>query len=105
MQHLMFTANYRDGDVTDGMVVDMLWGALKASGAKVVNTMVHKFYPRGITAVAVLTESHASIHSWPENGFAKVDYFSCSKDPKFEEFEDYFFTRGFGVADKIVVNR
>jgi S-adenosylmethionine decarboxylase len=105
MRHLLFTATYRDGATTDNDLVEMLWGALDAAGATVVNKVVHKFYPMGITAVAVLAESHASVHTWPENGFAKVDYFSCSNDPKFDEFEDYFFMRGFGIADKLVIDR
>ena len=37
----------------------------------------HKFTPHGITAVGLLAKSHISFHSWPENGYAAVDIFTC----------------------------
>ena len=37
----------------------------------------HKFEPQGVTAVALLAESHISIHTWPENGTAVCDIFTC----------------------------
>ena len=37
----------------------------------------HKFDPQGVTAVAMLAESHISIHTWPEKGMAVCDIFTC----------------------------
>lgn len=37
----------------------------------------HKFSPQGVTIVALLSESHISIHTWPENGSAALDVFTC----------------------------
>ena len=37
----------------------------------------HKFDPHGVTAIALLAESHISIHTWPENGMAVCDVFTC----------------------------
>ena len=37
----------------------------------------HHFEPQGVTALALLAESHISIHTWPENGYAAVDVFTC----------------------------
>lgn len=37
----------------------------------------HKFDPQGVTAFALLAESHLSIHTWPESGYAAVDAFTC----------------------------
>ena len=37
----------------------------------------HKFEPQGVTAIALLAESHLSIHTWPELGYAAVDIFTC----------------------------
>jgi len=44
----------------------------------------HRFYPQGVTAVALLAESHLSIHTWPECGYAAVDIFTCGEtaDPR-----------------------
>ena len=49
-------------------------------GAGIVEECYHKFSPMGISAVAVITTSHISIHTWPEFGYAAVDIFSCQKD-------------------------
>ena len=38
----------------------------------------HKFRPQGITAYVLLSESHISVHTWPQQGFALVDALSCS---------------------------
>lgn len=40
----------------------------------------HKFEPQGVTAVGLLAESHLSIHTWPENGYAAVDAFTCGEE-------------------------
>jgi S-adenosylmethionine decarboxylase proenzyme len=43
---------------------------------------MHRFEPHGITAYALLSESHVSVHTWPELGFALVDVLSCAKIPR-----------------------
>ena len=37
----------------------------------------HQFTPQGISVVAVLAESHLSIHTWPELGYAALDVYTC----------------------------
>ena len=37
----------------------------------------HAFEPQGVTALALLAESHISMHTWPEAGYAAVDVFTC----------------------------
>jgi S-adenosylmethionine decarboxylase len=58
--------------------------AAKRSGATFLSVTSHKFEPQGVTAVALLSESHISIHTWPEHGYAAVDAFTCGShcDPK-----------------------
>ena len=51
--------------------------AARACGATVVNSMFHTFSPQGVTGVVLLAESHISIHTWPEMGYAAVDVFTC----------------------------
>lgn len=46
----------------------------------IVNNIFHKFQPIGVTGVLVLSESHFSIHTWPEKQFCAVDIFTCSKE-------------------------
>ncbi|RYZ85561.1 MAG: adenosylmethionine decarboxylase [Proteobacteria bacterium] len=51
--------------------------ALKISHATVINVVMHKFSPQGVTGVAAIAESHVSIHTWPELGYAAIDVFTC----------------------------
>ncbi|MGI8814438.1 MAG: adenosylmethionine decarboxylase [Pseudonocardia sp.] len=61
----------------------LVW-ALAEAGATVLRTVAHRFEPRGLTVVAVLSESHASVHTWPEHGSAFLDVFTCgdAADPE-----------------------
>ena len=57
-----------------------LRAALAAAGADVRRVVSERFAPQGVTAVAVLAESHASVHTWPEHAMAFVDVFTCGGD-------------------------
>jgi spermidine synthase len=61
----------------------LLTEALTSAGARVLQVVDEQFQPQGVTVVAVLAESHASVHTWPEHGRAHVDVFTCgnSADP------------------------
>ncbi|MGV3510639.1 MAG: adenosylmethionine decarboxylase [Novosphingobium sp.] len=61
-------------------VEQVLRAAAKAAGANVVGVHLHHFGPgMGVTGVAMLAESHISIHTWPETGVAGVDLFVCGQ--------------------------
>jgi S-adenosylmethionine decarboxylase len=52
--------------------------AIEACGATLLHIHMHRFSPfGGVSGVAVLAESHISIHTWPEREFAAVDIFMC----------------------------
>ena len=51
--------------------------AAKRAGATLLNLITHRFEPQGVTGLALLAESHISIHTWPESGYAAVDVFTC----------------------------
>ncbi|MFI5613428.1 adenosylmethionine decarboxylase [Amycolatopsis sp. NPDC051903] len=53
--------------------------ALTKAGATVRDVTFSKFEPQGVTVVALLSESHASIHSYPERGAVFVDVFTCGR--------------------------
>jgi S-adenosylmethionine decarboxylase len=64
-------------------LIDLLENAAIASGASVLKTVSHKFDPQGITAICLLSESHISIHTWPEEGKAALDVYTCgTANPK-----------------------
>lgn len=46
-------------------------------GAVVLGDSFHRFSPQGVSGVVVIAESHLSIHTWPEYGYAAVDIFTC----------------------------
>src|ERR1700693_4480034 len=58
--------------------------SVEAAGATLLHIHLHHFSPTGgVSGVAVLAESHISIHTWPEHAFAALDVFMCGCcDPK-----------------------
>ena len=56
--------------------------AAKLANATVLNLISNKFEPQGITAIALLAESHLSIHTWPEAQYSAVDIFTCGTNMK-----------------------
>lgn len=46
-------------------------------GATVVTSNFHQFAPYGISGVVIIQESHLTLHTWPEHGYAAVDIFTC----------------------------
>jgi spermidine synthase len=60
-----------------GALRGALRDALVAAGAQVRQVVAESFAPQGATVLALLAESHASVHTWPEHGTAHVDVFTC----------------------------
>ena len=67
----------------------ILTNAAKLANAKVLNIVSNKFEPHGVTAIALLAESHISIHSWPESNYSAVDIFTCGQNMKPELASQY----------------
>ena len=53
--------------------------AAKLANATVLNLISNKFEPQGVTAIALLSESHISIHTWPESNYSAIDIFTCGQ--------------------------
>ena len=45
--------------------------------ATIVEASFHQFGPQGVSGVLVLAESHLSVHTWPEHGYASADIYVC----------------------------
>lgn len=58
-------------------ITQLMCDAANDAGATVVKSICHEFNPPGITAVAILSESHISVHTWPVEGYVAVDIFTC----------------------------
>jgi len=60
------------------LIENTLRDAIKATGATLLHIHLHHFTPNGgVSGVAVLAESHISIHTWPEREYAALDVFMC----------------------------
>ncbi len=75
--------------------------AVRDSGLTVVDEGFYKFSPHGFTCFLLLSESHASLHAWPEYGYCAIDLFTCSigKDllPLIHQIMDAFGSNDFSL--------
>ena len=51
--------------------------AVQESGATLIKPFFHQFAPQGVSGMVIISESHFSIHTWPEFGYAALDVFTC----------------------------
>ena len=63
--------------------------AAKLANATVLNLISNKFEPQGVTAIALLAESHISIHTWPESNYSALDIFTCGQNMLPERASQY----------------
>ncbi|MEM6421291.1 MAG: adenosylmethionine decarboxylase [Pseudomonadota bacterium] len=81
-------------EVVDGRGLDeearvrgALEACVEACGATLLHLHTHRFTPQGISGVAVLAESHISVHTWPEIGYGAFDVFMCGDARPWEAVE------------------
>ena len=78
-RHLLVELQDCDKEVLDDLdyLRDAMISAAIECGATVMGESFHHFSPQGVSGVVVIAESHLSIHTWPEYGYAAVDIFTC----------------------------
>lgn len=59
------------------LVEKALLEAAKATNSRIITHYVHRFKPQGVSGYVLIAESHISLHTWPEYGYAAVDVFTC----------------------------
>lgn len=74
-------------------VRDALVSAAKEAKATIIDISFHEFSPFGISGMVVIAESHLSIHTWPEYGYAAVDIFTCGDIIKPDKAAAYLIKR------------
>ena len=77
--HILCELSGCDADVltdVEGVEEILKTAALKAN-ATILTTAFHRFEPHGVSGVVVIAESHLSIHTWPEAGYAAMDFYTC----------------------------
>jgi S-adenosylmethionine decarboxylase len=55
----------------------MMVEAARTANATIMESAFHRFQPQGVSGVVVIAESHLSIHTWPETGYAAMDFYTC----------------------------
>ncbi len=63
-------------------VEQILVRAAEAAQVTVWSISFHRFNPNGVSGVVVISESHLSVHTWPEYGYVALDIFTCGNDAK-----------------------
>jgi S-adenosylmethionine decarboxylase len=80
--HLIIDLHGAKGLNDIDLIERTLRSCVDAARATLLHIHVHHFQPNGVSGVAVLAESHISIHTWPDAGYAALDVFMCgSADP------------------------
>ena len=102
-KHLLCTV---EGPVHDERLMqNALLDACHAANAQVKGKVEHSFYPQGFTTAVILGESHATIHTWPKEKIALIDYFSCAHDPFIDDFIFELQNHGLTIIDTRIIER
>ncbi|MGJ8454615.1 adenosylmethionine decarboxylase [Pseudothermotoga sp. U03pept] len=81
-RHLIAEFYDCDQQILDDVVLveQKMKDAAIIAGATIVGSSFHRFLPYGVSGVVVISESHLTIHTWPEYGYAAIDLFTCGED-------------------------
>ncbi|KUK55119.1 MAG: S-adenosylmethionine decarboxylase proenzyme [Atribacteria bacterium 34_128] len=79
--HLLVELYECDSDKLNDLkkVERVLGEAVRISGATALKASFHQFEPQGVSGVIIIAESHFTIHTWPEYGYAALDIFTCGE--------------------------
>ena len=91
MKHILFTLkDCNQWSLDDELTIkSLVKNAADVAESTLLALNSHKFEPQGVTCVAMLAESHISIHTWPELGMAVCDVFTCGDHTKPEKAVEY----------------
>ena len=53
--------------------------ACRVAGCTILDIMEHKFDPHGLTIACILSESHCTLHTWPESSYCAIDIYGCGE--------------------------
>jgi len=89
--HLLVELYECDSDKLNDLkkVERVLGEAVRISGATALKASFHQFEPQGVSGVIIIAESHFTIHTWPEYGYAALDIFTCGESIDSQKALDY----------------
>ena len=89
-RHLVVSYHGCDSDALRNIkqLPEVMKQGVSASGAQLLDSVEYVFAPDGLTMVLLLSESHASIHTYPEHGACFVDFFTCGTRCSAEKFDE-----------------
>lgn len=70
-------------------VEQIMLEAAKEAKSTIIKSVFHPFFPQGVSGVVVIAESHLTIHTWPELGYAAIDVFTCGDEANPELARDH----------------
>ncbi len=82
--HVLLELRECDPQLLDDLayIREQLLNAAATVDAHVIGESFHQFSPQGVTGILSIAESHISIHTWPEHGYAAADIFTCGDQTK-----------------------
>lgn len=94
-RHLILDLYDCDPEVLDDYeeLQRLLEASLVMAGANILRVIGEKFEPQGVTLLALLAESHASIHTWPEMGYAAIDLYTCGDKTQTHKAAEFLKTK------------
>lgn len=97
--HYIVEASGCDADIISSVekVQQILVKAAEIAETQVWAISVNRFPPNGVSGVIVISESHISIHTWPEFGYGALDFYSCGNSGEAEKAVLYA-VEAFGAA-------
>ncbi|MHA1607318.1 MAG: adenosylmethionine decarboxylase [Candidatus Freyarchaeota archaeon] len=93
--HHIISEVFADPEVLDDLefLKDTFLTAAEIAGLQILDVKFHKFEPMGVSGILLISESHVSIHTWPEDGYAAIDIFTCGDVRKCWEAYQYIISR------------
>ena len=90
-RHLILDLYECDPEVLDNFeeLQRLLEASLVMANATILRIIGEKFKPQGVTLLALLAESHASIHTWPEIKYCAIDLYTCGDTTQTHKAADF----------------
>lgn len=79
-RHLLYDLWTEDPDKLEQVpyLQEIMLEAVRRSGAVILHSHFHQFDPHGVTGVILISQSHMTVHTWSEDNFAAIDFFTYS---------------------------